>query len=290
MRTIKNDFLVIKIDEKGATLQSIQDAQGKEYLWQGDPKYWEDRAPNLFPYIGRFTEGKYCLDGQNYEMDIHGFAKDMMFEFAQDSDREISFWLKDNEETKRQYPYAFEFGVTYTLHENKLSVLYIVKNKSNRIMYFGVGAHPGFFVPMEDGLAFEDYYLEFNKTAPVKRVGFSEDCFVNGEYEDFMLEEGVRLPLTHDMFDDDAIVLTDMSRTVTLKSDKGSKAVRVEYPDMKYLGIWHWPKKDAPYVCIEPWSSLPSRKDIVEDLSTKPSLLSLEAGKEYKNQIEIIFE
>ena len=28
-------------------------------------------------------------------------------------------------------------------------------------MYFGVGGHPGFAVPLEKGLAFEDYCLQF---------------------------------------------------------------------------------------------------------------------------------
>jgi len=56
---------------------------------------------------------------------------------------------------------------------------------------------------------------------------------------------------------------------------------------MEYLGIWHRPFTEAPYVCIEPWTSLPARKDIVEDFSTQPTLLSLEAGKRYSNTYSI---
>lgn len=37
-----------------------------------------------------------------------------------------------------------------------------------------------------------------------------------------------------------------------LTSDKGKKSIHVNYPDMPYLGLWHWPKTDAPYICIEP--------------------------------------
>ena len=29
-------------------------------------------------------------------------------------------------------------------------------------MYFGLGGHPGFNVPLEAGLSFEDYCLEFS--------------------------------------------------------------------------------------------------------------------------------
>ena len=89
------------------------------------------------------------------------------------------------------------------------------------------------------------------------------------------------------MFDDDAIVLVDMEKGVTLKSSKGNRAIHVTYPDMPYLGLWHKPKTDAPYICIEPWSSLPSRKGIVEDLRTQPSLLSLQADEKCDKQFAI---
>lgn len=290
MRTIKNNYLTVRIDEKGAELSSIQDISGNEYLWQGDPQYWEDRAPNLFPYIARLTEGKYTLNGQTYHMDIHGFAKDTVFEAEQISDREIVFSIRDTEKTRKHYPYAFRFSITYALQDNKLSVKYGVENTDEKIMYFGVGAHPGFCVPLEAELDFADYYLEFDVPSAAKRVGFSEDCFINGDDRAFDMEEGVRLPLHHDLFDDDAIVLVDMAKAVTLKSDQGNKSVRVEYPDMDYLGLWHWPKTDAPYICIEPWSSLPSRKDVVEDFASQPSLLSLEAGGSYQNEIIITME
>ncbi len=287
MRTIQNEYLTVQIDEKGAELYSIKDKNGQEYLWQGDSKYWSDRAPNLFPYIARLTDKKYTLYGKTYEMDIHGFAKDMIFETKQISDSCIHFIIKDTEATKVQYPYAFVFMITYSLEGKKLSITYYVKNEDEKTMYFGVGAHPGFGVPMEDGLNFEDYYLEFDEVTPAKRVGFSEDCFVTGEDKLFDLAGDTKLSLQHNMFDDDAIVLVDMARGVTLKSDQGKNAIHVEYPDMPYLGLWHWPKTDAPYICIEPWSSLPSRKDVIEDLQTQPNLISLDAGKGYCNKIDV---
>ncbi len=287
MKTIRNEFLNVTINEKGAELTSIQDMEGHEYLWQGDAKYWSGQAPNLFPYIARLTEGKYTFAGETYEMNIHGFARHTVFQTEQPAENKIVFTIQDTEETRKQYPFAFAFSITYALEGNALSVAYSVKNQDDKIMYFGVGGHPGFCVPMEDGVEFEDYYLEFNESKPAKRVGFSEDCFVTGDAVPFELEDGVRLPLHHAMFDDDAIVLYDMASEVTLKSDKGSKSIRVTYPDMPYLGFWHKPKTDAPYICIEPWSSLPSRKNVIEDFATQPSLLSLEQGEEYRSTIKI---
>lgn len=283
---IKNDHLTVTIQDKGATLWSVKDTEGTEYIWQGNPKYWTDRAPNIFPYIGRMTEGKYRINSDTYEMDIHGFAKDMIFKVKEISDSEIYFWLEDSEVTFRQYPYKFCFGVLYKLEARKIVITYYVQNKDNKKIYFAVGGHPGFNVPFEKGAAFEDYYLEFGSIKEPKRVIFSEDCFVT-DIEEFPLEEGIRLPLSHGMFEHDAIVLKNMSDTVTLKSKNGKKSLRVSYPDMTYLGIWHMPKTDAPYICIEPWSSLPSRKGIIEELSQQDNLLVLDTGCEYQNVINI---
>lgn len=61
------------------------------------------------------------------------------------------------------------------------------------------------------------------------------------------------------------------------------------YPKMPYVGFWHMPETDAPFLCIEPWSSLQSRDGIVEDISTQPGLNSLEKEAEYCNPWEIEF-
>ena len=205
-------------------------------------------------------------------MDIHGFAKDSMFEVAKQSEDEIVFRLTDTENTYAQYPYHFVFEVNYKIEGNRLDVTFHVENKDSKTMYFGVGGHPGFNVPLQEDEKFEDYYLEFLGAGVARKELFSDDCFVLGKTEDFPLEEGKKLLLKHDLFDNDAIILSSMPKQVVLRSKTGNKAVSVSYPDMDYLGLWHWPKTDAPYICIEPWSSLPSRKDIVEDLAKQQNL------------------
>ena len=288
--TIKNNYLTVQINDMGAELWSIKDQSNTKYLWQGDATYWGSKAPNLFPYIARLTEGKYQLQGKFYEMGIHGFARGMVFEVEQVSESHIVFTIRDTEETYASYPYKFTFSVIYKLEDNQLMITYYVKNNDDKEMYFGVGGHPGFNVPLEEGLAFDDYYIEFNTVKKANRVEFSEDCFVLEGTHEYLLKEGTKIPLAHNMFDDDAIVLTEMAKSVVLASKKGKKGIRVTYPEMDYLGLWHKPKTDAPYVCIEPWSSLPSRKGIIEDLATKPGLIHLNAGLEYENQyiIEVL--
>lgn len=287
IHTIQNEYLTVSIHEQGATLWSIRDNHGTELLWQGDKKYWRDRAPNLFPYIARLTCGEYILNGKKYHMDIHGFAKDIIFRVEKISDSHIVFVINNTEETYKQYPFQFCFSIIYKLEGNKLRVIYYVRNDDEKTMYFGLGGHPGFNVPFEKDTCFEDYYLEFSSATEVKRVGFSPDCFVTGEVTEFPLKDGVQLPLSHSMFDDDAIILTNMAPSVILKTSKSTKQICVTYPNMNYLGIWHMPKTDAPYVCIEPWSSLPSRKDLVEDLEKQSNLIALQPNHEYENGFDI---
>lgn len=282
--TIENHRLKVQIADRGAELWSIQTKDGTEYLWQGDEKFWGDRALNLFPYIARMTEGKYTLDGQTYHMPIHGFVNSSVLAVKEQTEDRIVFLLTESRETLEQYPFAFTYEVIYELAGNRLNITFGVENKNDRTMYFGIGGHPGFNVPMEEELSFEDYYLQFDETKNPTRVGISPTCFVDGNDQEYELEEGGRISLKHSLFDQDAIVLTDMARNVTIKSDKGSRAVHVSYPQMDNLGIWHMPFTEAPYVCIEPWSSLPSRQDIVEDLAAQPGLIHLEAGKAYTNK------
>ncbi len=279
--TIKNDKIEVSVEDLGAQMRSIKDATGKEYLWQGDEKYWNGSAPNLFPYIARLTEGKYILKGRTYEMPKHGFLRNSVLKLKEKTQTQMVFSLTDSEETYKMYPYHFEIKVKYELFENELKVSYNVANKDKKVMYFGVGGHPGFQVPVEKELFFEDYFIEFAKGTDMKRVGMSEDCFVTGKDEAFPLEENRRLYLHHNLFDDDAIILKDAPSKVVLASEKGSARIEMETSHLEYLGIWHKPASDAPYVCIEPWSSLPSKKDIIEDLEKQDNLVSLKPDGYY---------
>ena len=283
LHTIQNECLSVTVDELGAQLWSIRAADGTEALWQGDARYWADRSLTIFPYVARLWQGQYELDGQTYRMPIHGFAPGSVFAVAEKTDTKLTLVLTDSEETLSQYPRRFALRMIYVLEGDKLAVTHEVENRDERSMYFGLGGHPGFNVPLEAGRAFEEYRLRFGETCEPVRVGFSPDCFVNGEDAPFALEEGCILPLAHDLFDDDAIVLTHMAREVTLEALGSGRSVTVAYPDMPYLGIWHWPKTDAPYVCIEPWASLPARHGERTVFEQQEDLIRLEPGKTYRN-------
>lgn len=287
--SLDNGVLSVRVSSIGGQLLSVK-KDGKEYLWQGDPAFWEDRAPNLFPYIARLTKGTYTVHGKEYHLPIHGFlpAAEMKAEAQEES--LLVLRLDADESTLACYPFVFTLRIRYELNQDTLRIAYEVENGGTEEMYFGIGGHPGFQAPLEEGLSFEDYFLEFESEGqsgtdaqPPVRIGFSPTCFLNGKDEPWPLEKGCRIPLRHDLFDDDAIVLSHTPKTVVLRSEKGGRGVRVRFPQMPYIGFWHAVKKPAPYVCIEPWSSLPSRQDVVEELSEQPGLIHLEGKGVYRN-------
>ncbi len=288
--TIKNDFLTVEVSDAGAELQSVRSADGTEYLWQGNPEFWRDRAPNIFPYVARMTDGKYTACGKPYEMKIHGFVKYMTLQMERQTAEGITFRLDSCEETRAQYPYEFTYRITYTLEGKTLVTTSSVENHGSERMYFALGGHPGFHVPLEEGLSFEDYCLEFDAPSHPYRVGFTDKCFLNGQDGLYALEDDRRIPLSHDLFDEDAVVLKHVPRSVKLASPKGKRSVTVTYPDFPYIGFWHKPKSKAPYVCIEPWSALPSRDGVIEEISQQADLTCLDAGKVYETSWRIEFE
>lgn len=288
--TINSRQLQVQVDSHGGSLWSVKDTEGTEYLWQGDSRYWKSRAPNLFPYIARLTEGKYTLDGSEYWMDRHGFVKDSDLQLLESGRDFVRLSMRDNVHTRLQYPYQFIYEICYRLEENRLCVTYQIDNIDKKNMYFGIGGHPGFNVPIEQGLDFEDYVLEFPSGTEMTRVGLSEDCFVTDEREIFLPDENGRLFLKHSLFDEDTVILDQVPGQIMLYAPKGKKGLKVSFPQMRYLGLWHMPGTNAPYLCIEPWTSLPSRKGVVEDLAKQEDLVLLPPGERYINKwtIEVL--
>jgi hypothetical protein len=284
---IENEAVRVTVADMGAELMSlVLKSNNTEYLWQGDEKYWTGRATNLFPICGRLTDGKYTYQGNEYEMVLHGFAKKSVFSVIEQKKDSIVFSLRANEETLKIYPFDFELFITYTLCESTVRESYRVINHGLERMYFALGGHPGFNLPLEEGCSFEDYFVAFAQEKPAKEL-VMEACYMTEETVPARLKDGKVIELTHSMFDKDAIFLQDMDTCVTLKAKKGQKSVTLRYPDMKYLGLWHKPKTAAPYVCIEPWLSVPAYYQKVDDLETKRDMLPLEAGASYETYIEI---
>ena len=287
---LENDKLKIKISSMGAELQSICRAEDNtEYLWQGDPTYWAGRATNIFPSCGRMVEGKYTFEGETYELQIHGLVRTQEWSVLRQKANAITLQAQSDEETLKSYPFRYAVEMTYTLEDETLSIATVVHNTDDKTMLFAVGGHPGFNLPLEDGLTFEDYVIDFDETCAARRLSLSDTCFYLNDSVPFPLEDGKRIPLRHDLFDQDAIFLRDTCGAVTLRSDKGRRYVRMVYPQMPFLGLWHKPHTEAPYVCIEPWTGTPALDGHVNDLTEMPEMMTLEPEGTYRNVYTITF-
>lgn len=281
--TIKNDILTVEIAAKGAELMSVK-KDGTEYLWQGDPAYWSGRAYNLFPTCGRMWEGKYLYKGQIYEMKIHGIVRYMECEvFEHEADR-IVFTLVSNEETKKIYPFDFKFFAEFKLEGNKLIHKYTAVNTGDTVLPCTFGGHPGFNVPLDNG-NFEDYYLEFSEECEPKEAEFSKSGKVEG-----LLRDNKFINLKHSLFDNDSFFMTGCADAVTLKSDKSERSVTVSYPGFTYLGVWHMPKTDAPFVCIEPWYGSPAPLGQYSDIEKMDDMFHLEPNESKTVSFDIIIK
>ena len=285
--SIENKILKATVDTSGAQLQSIYSkATETEYLWQGDPAYWAGRAYNLFPTIGRMYKNTYTYDGNEYSLRCHGIARYRAFQLTDRTATKLTFRLTEDEDSLKEYPFKFEFFIRYELKEATLEISLIVKNTDEKELIFALGGHPGFNVPFGNG-AFEDYYLEFSEKTKVLFHTLSESKFMTGEKLPLPLTEGGRLPLRHELFDNDAAILGNTCREISLKSKADPRYITVKYPDFRYLGVWHTPETDAPFVCIEPWSALPATDGVITDLSAKEDMTRLAPGKTYKTSWSI---
>lgn len=280
---LQNENLTLRVDTFGAQMMELSSCKGTQYLWNGDPKYWSSRAPILFPFVGRLFGSTYRIYGERYQMDLHGFAKKSEFTVEAQTDHSVTLRLTSNPETLREYPFHFDFRVRYELRGWRVVTSFAVHNFDEKELPFALGGHPGFRVPLAEGTQFEDYMLRFSHACQPDRIGFTDQVLLSGTDTRFPLENDTTLRLSHALFDQDAIFLKNMARYVTLCSEKTHRAVTLTYPQMPYLGLWHMPKTDAPYICIEPWSSLPARQDVEEELSCKSDLIHLATGAEYRN-------
>ena len=262
---------------------------GCEYIWQGNPEFWASRTPILFPICGRLFGGKYTYEGKEYDkLTIHGFARGSELEVTEADDTHIEFLLNANDETREMYPFEFTLRVSYTLEGSAVRSDVVIENTGDKVLPATFGAHPGFNVPLDNG-SFEDWYIEFGEDCAPNELVFSDTCFNTGKKRAYPLKDGRIIPLRHSIFDIDAVFMDRIAPSATLKSDKSDRYVTFKYEGMPYLGLWHKPKTDAPYVCIEPWCGLPSFDGQIDDMATKNDMFRILPARQKKISYELIF-
>ena len=287
MVNLKNEQLSIIVSEKGAELQSIKDANGKEYLWQGDPQYWNRRSPILFPLVCSVNNDTYRVDGKEYHLPRHGFARDTDFTLIYQSDRKVTFALESSEETKKVYPYDFMLSVSYVLDENKIGVIWHVHNTDTREIHFQIGGHPAFNVPdMKPG---EDQQgrIRLDNTDPMDAL----HSYLDGSHEmdevPFIEAEDGVMEFSNNTWRNDSIKIHKCQLHRAELLNKACKAeVTVEFRT-PVVAFWSPYGKQAPFVCIEPWYGIGDPRGFDGEFKDKPLMNHLQPGASFMSRYTI---
>ena len=269
IHTIENEFLTAAVSEMGAELQSLKlKKTGDEYIWQGNPDVWSGHSPLLFPVVGRLKDDSFIYEGKKYTLGKHGFARKTEFEAKKMSGSRLIMILKSGAH-KENYPFDFVLEIDYELIGKSLKVTHRVTNLDGRIMYFSLGAHPGFNCGMGD-------YIEFPEDETAWAYKLDDETKLSTEEK---IEQGVydhKLTITKDIFAHDALVFEGLrSDSVTLYCG-GKKRATVDFGNAPCLGVWA--KPGANYVCIEPWYGMDDTPAATGILSGKKQIVKLAPG------------
>ena len=289
---LENAHLRACVRARGAELCSVlQKDTGRECLWQGDPVLWPRQAPLLFPYCGRIKGNTFTAKGKTYPGPVHGFAQDMDFTCEEAGVDFARFVLYSSPETKEHFPYTFCLRVEYCLQGNTLRQSVTVHNPDlpgGDTLPFSLGFHPGFALPLAPGSRAADCEFVFDTPQTPLEVKTPEG-FVSGETHVFF-ENAATLPLRDELFENDSICLSCLTaRSLALRDKKSGRFIKVQTEGFPYVLLWGPPQGPLPFVCIEPWHSLPDPVDSYGEFAGKPGLTLLPPGESYTTALQIEF-
>ena len=272
---LHSDALTAQVDPQGAQLSVLRDAQGRDLLWNGDPAYWNGRAPILFPIVGALHKGHYLWGGTRYALPRHGFARGRRFDVVAATSADAVFRLRADEATRAVYPFDFELELHFALRGPELAVTATVRNEGRETMPASVGFHPALRWPLPGGAPRALHRLEFDmeEPAPVRRL--DRDGLLTPALHASPVA-GRTLMLADALFEQDVLIF-DQLRSRKLRYGAGEgRDMELRFPDARYLGLWS--KPGAPFVCIEPWRGVADPQGFDADLREKPGIELLAAG------------
>ncbi len=273
--TIANDQLTAQINVFGAELTSLKDADGRELMTNADPAFWTGHAPILFPVVGRPYHDTIRVDGTEYSMKQHGFARRMAFAVSEQQPGSVAFTLEATPETLAVYPFDFRLTITFVLTDATLAIDVAITNPAAQALPASFGFHPAFAWPLPYGQDRADHRIVFSADEPdTLRMIADDGTIAEGERPSPL--EGRTLRLRDDLFAKDALVWDSIrSDSVTYGAETGPQ-LRIDFPDTPMLGIWT--KPGAAYVCVEPWHGIADPEGYDGDFRDKPGVFEVAPG------------
>jgi len=283
--SLRSAELSAEIDTLGAQLSALRDSTGRDLLWNGDPAIWAGRAPLLFPIVGALAGGSYRLGSKTFSLSRHGFARGKMFMVVEATATTALFRLSADEASLQIYPFRFELDVEFALAGASLSVTTFVRNKGGEEMPASVGYHPAFRWPLPFGQPRSSHFIQFevDEPAPARRIS-SAGLLTPERHPTPIVQR--RLALNDVLFQDDVLILDQVSsRSVTYGADNGP-SIRVNFPDAPYLGLWT--KPGAYFICIEPWHGITDPEGYSGDFKEKPGIFVVSPGETFSTSMVIV--
>ena len=269
------------LDTKGGELVSFQDAGRTEYIWSGDPASWSGRNPILFPIVGNLKGGRVRINGREYEMARHGFARRSEFTVAEQGDDFAVLELRESPATLSQYPFPFLLRVRHQLLERGFATTFEVVNTGDGPLPFCVGAHTAFNCPLHDGERFEDYLLVFDQTEDSDSLGLTADGLLAPGKRVPILRGTDTIPLSHQPFDElDTLIFDGLrSKGVRLVHKDTGRGVHMAFEDFPMIAFWTMSNANAPYICLEPWHGCAAWDDESGEFTDKSHCVTLQPGE-----------
>lgn len=228
---------------------------GKEQMFlgllygKGGASSYGRTSPDMFPTPGptglpKISEdsrkSKYTFNGSEYQTEQHGFIRGMTFEeLPGRSNNSVDLVARSNEETKKEYPFDFEYHVHY--HLTKSGDLFrevTVLNTGKTPMVFARGDHPCYKLDGKLG----EYSVEFTDVTNVENEeDFGED----------VVHSGFEFNVPSDLADVGTQKFQGIAeaKLVLKRAGKPVKAVVLQGPS-----IWIWtPAKEGnlPFIALE---------------------------------------
>lgn len=279
--TIENEALRVTIASLGAEVLGVYNkATGEDVWWYGDPQYWHGHSPILFPACGGLWDGKYLLNGKEYNMPKHGFVRKAEFDVSDDRNAErISFSYRDNQTTHQYFPFPFCLTITYSLTGGKLSCVASVQNTGSETMHYQIGGHPAIKLPdfTPEGGTIGYACIESENTLSIVRAG-EQGCWGPERFRVPCAENGM-IPICLETFNNEALIFdnSQVRKVHLFRADGKTRIASITCLSPVTL-MWQPQGMLSPFVCVEPWYGLCDRQGYTMDLDYRPYCQHVLAG------------
>lgn len=206
--------------------------------------------PILFPLCGNLPNNTYNVDGTDFNIKQHGFARELPWTVTAESNQggaSVTVELTSNEQTKAVYPFDFNVLFTYVLRGNTLEIRQEYKNLSSTQMPFSSGFHPYFLCgdksQIEANIPSVSY--EDNRT----KESFAFDGKFNFEQDEI-----------------DSVFGKLSSRSTSVVDNDRKLKIAIDYDDF-YTYLVFWTVKGKEFYCLEPWSATRNALNTKEHLT-----------------------